>query len=190
MISVYLTRIPLTRGNDAAIANKSIRRRKRANVVCQKTMMMIGPIESSLVGWHIECWNNEDWQGQDDDDWTWLSQASLLDMLSFKLKIGKAQLAALLAEEEHSSSKDEKDNNKGERRRMSWQLRHHAKAQSAPSNSLKIGANFDEAKILLGKRPCKVADYRKLKIALFGDSTAKEMVQIDDAEHFLVKKKQ
>ena len=59
-----------------------------------------------------------------------------------------------------------------------------------PSKSEEIlGADFNEANILPGKRRRQAVDYRKLNDALFGELSEKERDQIDDAEDFKAAKR-
>eukprot|EP00934_Nitzschia_sp_Nitz4_P007629 Nitzschia sp. Nitz4//scaffold134_size62860//19808//22524//NITZ4_006322-RA/size62860-augustus-gene-0.64-mRNA-1//-1//CDS//3329535478//7619//frame0 len=120
----------------------------------------------------------------DDSESSHSSQATLQDMSSVEMKIGKSELAALSEEEdEESSSDDESDSPKRRSRRLRSKT-----VKSEHSSFADVGADFDESNILEGKRQRKKVDYRKLNDALFGQLSAKEKAAIDDKDDFQVKK--
>jgi hypothetical protein len=136
----------------------------------------------------------KDGQEEDDhhanDESTRSSQASLVDMSSVELSIGREELAALsdVVDESFDNNSDQEtggDNPKGGGRRKSRRLRHGGHHSSEPTNGdVVLGADFNEANILPGKRRRQMVDYRKLNDALFGELSEKERAQIDDAEDF------
>jgi hypothetical protein len=137
----------------------------------------------------LEAKENDD----DASESTRSSQASLVDMSSVELGIGRDELAAL--SDVHDDSSDDEQETGGDNhgggggRRKSRRLRnvvqHHQSEESTTrSEEVVLGADFNEANILPGKRQRKAVDYRKLNDALFGELSEKEKAQIDDAEDF------
>jgi hypothetical protein len=126
------------------------------------------------------------------------SAASLMDMSSVELEIGKDELAALTDEENSDSEEDDDNNEDGSensspRKRVSRRLRSKGRSSAHQSEQSSLldnnGADFSEANILKGKRRRKPIDYRKLNDSLFGQLTAKERAEIDDTADFKLKKK-
>eukprot|EP00535_Pseudo-nitzschia_heimii_P000918 CAMPEP_0197185506 /NCGR_PEP_ID=MMETSP1423-20130617/12081_1 /TAXON_ID=476441 /ORGANISM="Pseudo-nitzschia heimii, Strain UNC1101" /LENGTH=831 /DNA_ID=CAMNT_0042636587 /DNA_START=50 /DNA_END=2545 /DNA_ORIENTATION=+ len=109
------------------------------------------------------------------------SQATLLDFDDIDYKVGKAELAAL-SEEECSESNSEGGSESENRIRKSRRL--EKKEEVEESNPLEIGADFDEANIILGKRKRKRVNYRKLNDMMFGDLSDKQQVIIDGGDDF------
>lgn len=148
--------------------------------------------------------DDDDNDDDDSDESTRSSQATLQDMSSVELKIGKSELAALSdveddshddsdndADDDNASSNSNGNANGGRHRRRSRRLKNRttAAAKSEQSSFADVGADFDRGNILEGKRRRKQVDYRKLNDALFGDLTAEERAQIDDKDDFQVKRK-
>jgi hypothetical protein len=130
----------------------------------------------------------------DSDESTRSSQASLVDMSSVELNIGKSELAALSDGGGGSSSKDDSSLSgapsiSSAKQRRSRRLRTKNCNISGHSSLADPGADFDENNIIEGKRRRNFVDYRKLNDALFGDLSAKERAKIDDKDDFQVRKK-
>jgi hypothetical protein len=116
------------------------------------------------------------------------SQATLVEMSSVELEIGKDELAALSDVEDGSStfSSRDDDNDKSapgkRRRRRSRRLRR--KQDNLDDVSSKDPGKLDKSNIVLGKRGRKPVDYIRLNEAVFGDLSAGEVAKIDDEEDF------
>lgn len=125
----------------------------------------------------------------DGDDSTHSSQATLVEMSSVELEIGKDELAALSEDddsENEGSSGDDSEDSTGSSGgyRRSRRLR---KLLAANENGSDIG-KLDEHNIISGKRGRKPVDYRKLNDAMFGDLPASEVASIDDNDEFVAKR--
>ncbi|CAB9510706.1 PHD-finger [Seminavis robusta] len=131
----------------------------------------------------------EEEEEDSDDDSSHSSKATLVDMSSVELKIGKDELNALdgsdssESEEDSEKGDDDDDEASGGRRRRSRRLRSRKTPEDVPKN---VGVEFDMGNIVQGKRRRKPVDYRKLNDTLFGDLNEKEIANIDDKEDFQV----
>jgi len=123
----------------------------------------------------------------DDDDSTRSSQATLVDMSSVELNIGKSELAAL-SDDGGSSSEDEPpDNGSASPQRRSRRIRNRTTNVSGQTSVAEgNGADFDESNIIEGKRKRRAVDYRKLNDALFGNLSAKDRANLDDTDDYQV----
>ena len=148
--------------------------------------------------------DDDDQDDSDDEDHddeslsTRSSQATLVEMSSVELNIGKAELAALSSDDDDDSdagNESGKSDGSGKNMRRSRRLRKMYEASSddesedGSSSDSMNGADFDERNIVQGKRRRTKVDYRKLNDALFGDLTERERAQIDDKDDFKVKAK-
>ena len=132
-------------------------------------------------------------QSADSDDsseTTRSSQATLVEMSSVELSIGEDELAAIASGDDASDGSSSSSRGEGSEEnehegglRRSRRLRHVNQSEHSGSE-VNIGADFNEANIIHGKRKRKAVDYRKLNDALFGDLTEYERAQIDDTEDF------
>lgn len=142
----------------------------------------------------------EEMAGSDDDDSTdddssHSSQATLVDMSSVELKIGKDELDCLSQGSVDSDSEDDSGSGSGSdddgsegsesggEVRRSRRIR---KLQNPVEIPKSVGVDFDPGNIVQGKRRRKPVDYRKLNDALFGDLDDKENAKLDDKEDFQV----
>jgi hypothetical protein len=130
----------------------------------------------------------------DSDKSTRSSEASLVDMSSVELNIGKSELAALSDGGDDSSNEDSASSgassaSSSPRQRLSRRLRNKSNQASGHSSLADPGADFDENNIIQGKRRRTAVDYRKLNDALFGDLSEKEKAKIDDQDDFQVQKR-
>jgi len=115
----------------------------------------------------------------DDDDSTRSSQATLQEMDDVDYKVGKSELAALSEEERSDSDSDEESETKIRRSRRLEKLE-----EGEQANPLDIGADFDEANIIVGKRNRKRVNYRKLNDMMFGDLSDDQQGIIDGGDDF------
>jgi hypothetical protein len=122
----------------------------------------------------------DDYDGRsDDDDSTRSSQATLQEMDDVDYKVGKSELAALSEEERSDSDSDEESETKIRRSRRLEKLE-----EGEQANPLDIGADFDEANIVVGKRNRKRVNYRKLNDMMFGDLSDDQQGIIDGGDDF------
>jgi hypothetical protein len=115
----------------------------------------------------------------DDDDSTCSSQATLQEMDDIDYKVGKSELAALSDEECSESNSEDENENKIRRSRRLEKIE-----EGEESNPLDIGADFDEANIIDGKRKRKRVNYRKLNDMMFGDLSDHQQGIIDGGDDF------
>jgi hypothetical protein len=115
-----------------------------------------------------------------DEDSSRSSQATLVDMSSVELEIGKDELAALSDPENEDDDEDDDDDS----RRKSRRIRKH---DSTNASSGADPGRFDESNIVEGKRGRKPVDYKKLNEAIFGDLPDAEAAKIDDTDDFEMK---
>jgi hypothetical protein len=120
-----------------------------------------------------------------DDDSSHSSQATLADMASVELEIGKDELAALSEPEDE----DEDDNEQESENGSVGQVRRSRRIRKHDSNVSSDGdpGRFDESNIVQGKRGRKPVDYKKLNEAIFGDLPDAEAANIDDTDDFEIK---
>lgn len=132
-----------------------------------------------------------------DDDSSHSSEATLVDMSSVELKIGKDELDCLSQGSMDSDSDDDSGSGSGSGSdddgsggsesggevRRSRRIRKLQNPVEIPKN---VGVDFDPGNIVQGKRRRKPVDYRKLNDALFGDLDDKENAKLDDKEDFQV----
>jgi hypothetical protein len=125
-----------------------------------------------------------------DDDSSHSSQATLADMSSVELEIGKNELAALSEPEDEDdeevddgSDQEGENGSKGQVRR-SRRIRKHGSTNASSDGDL---GKFDESNIVKGKRGRKPVDYIKLNEAIFGDLPDAEAAKLDDTDDFEVK---
>ena len=130
--------------------------------------------------------------GDSDDDSTHSSAATLVDMSSVELKIGKDELNALSEGSDDSSGEDDSDSENGSGsdegsrargRRQSRRLRKRGNQEEAAKT---MGVDFDSNNIVQGKRRRTNVDYRKLNDSMFGDLDDSEVANLDDKEDFRV----
>jgi hypothetical protein len=115
----------------------------------------------------------------DDDGSSRSSQATLVEMSSVELEVGKAELDAL---SKGSSDEDESDDDGGGGlRRRSRRLRKSVEDSSSNDLVESDMGRFDEANILEGKRGRKPVDYIQLNAAIFGDAPDEGL---DDTNEF------
>lgn len=107
------------------------------------------------------------------------SQATLEEMSSVELNIGKDELAAL------SEVSEDEEESEQEVQRRSVRLRKSGNTSSANA-SVSDPGKLDESNILNGKRGRKSVDYQKLNDAIFGELSDGEIAKIDDTDDFLV----
>ena len=107
------------------------------------------------------------------------SQATLLDFDDIDYKVGRAELAALSEEECSESTSENESENKIRRSR-----RLEKRDEVEEPNPLEIGADFNEANIIVGKRKRKRVNYRKLNDMMFGDLSDKQQGIIDGGDDF------
>jgi hypothetical protein len=121
-----------------------------------------------------------------DDDSSHSSQATLADMASVELEIGKDELAALSEpeDEDEDDSEQESENGSVGQVRRSRRIRKH---DSTNVSSDGDPGRFDESNIVEGKRGRKPVDYKKLNEAIFGDLPDVEAAKIDDTDDFEIK---
>jgi len=130
--------------------------------------------------------------GEDGSDGSHSSQATLVEMSSVELEIGRGELAALSGAE--SSSEDDDDEGEGEGSSSKYTVRRSRRLQNDPPKPRKRESwtaeatervdemgELDEANILVGKRGRKPVDYIRLNEAIFGGVDDKEL---DDADDF------
>jgi len=139
----------------------------------------------------------------DDDD---SSNATLQDMSSVELHIGKGELNALSGEESvESESGDDRKNNDYYKNEEGIKQPSRRSCRSRSTRFLRANNNnpdkedivkvrkryqstdngaLDESNILLGKRRRRKIDYRKLNDSMFGKLSAKEKKKIDDHDDF------
>jgi hypothetical protein len=120
-----------------------------------------------------------------DDESSHSSQATLVEMSSIELEVGKAELDALSrASSDEDDSEDEKDSDidNGVTRR-SRRLRKTVEQNTGKDLVDDIG-EFDEANIVEGKRGRKPVNYIQLNRAMFGNESDKDSSTLDDTEEF------
>ncbi|KAL7576427.1 hypothetical protein ACA910_018230 [Epithemia clementina (nom. ined.)] len=148
---------------------------------------------------------NDDDDDDDDDESSHSSQATLVEMSSVELEIGKGELDAL-SKASSADGDDDTDNGAGKRRQI--RLRRSRRLGSAHRKNLSplpseegagnnaniphkdnpktVVANlgeFDESNIVHGKRGRKPVDYIQLNEAIFGDVSEQEAARyLDDAD--------
>eukprot|EP00977_Amphora_coffeiformis_P013962 scaffold3821_cov173-Amphora_coffeaeformis.AAC.1 len=115
-----------------------------------------------------------------DDGSSHSSQATLVEMSSVELEVGKAELDAL---SKASSDDDDDADSEGANRRRSRRLRKSAEETKGKDLVDDIG-EFDEANIVEGKRGRKPVDYITLNQAIFGDVPDEDAAVLDDSEEF------
>jgi len=120
-----------------------------------------------------------------DNDSSHSSAATLVDMSSVELKIGKDELDCLEDESDSSSHEKESDDSDSEAGggRRSRRLRKRQNEEEAPK---KVGVDFDPTNIVQGKRRRTAVDYRKLNDSMFGSLDDSENAKLDDKEDFRV----
>jgi hypothetical protein len=128
----------------------------------------------------------EEKEDDDDEDSSHSSQATLADMSSVELEIGKGELAAL-SEPEDEDDDDEGSENGGSvgQIRRSRRIRKHDSTNANSDNG--DPGRFDETNIVEGKRGRKPVDYKKLNEAIFGDLPDAEAAKLDDTDDFEMK---
>ena len=132
--------------------------------------------------------------GDSDGDSSHSSAATLVDMSSVELKIGKDELNALSDGSDDSSDEDDSDNksendsdgDEGSRARRRRQSRRLRKRENQEEATKTVGVDFDSNNIVQGKRRRTNVDYRKLNDSMFGDLNDSEAANLDDKEDFRV----
>ena len=144
--------------------------------------------------------SNHSLANDDDDESSHSSQATLVEMSSVELEIGKGELDALSKASSEEEEDDEANDSTGRRRRRRSPRRRVRTAnddaekessdQSPTGNTTKNGAmavanlgDFNEGNIIQGKRGRKPVDYIRLNEAIFGHVSDREATQyLDDAD--------
>ncbi len=112
------------------------------------------------------------------------SEATLLDYDDIDYRVKKSELDALSEEEgsESESEEDKDDDNSENRVRRSRRL--EKKEEQDEAKPMDMGADFDEANIIVGKRTRKRVNYRKLNDMMFGDLSDQQQGIIDGGDDF------
>ena len=124
-----------------------------------------------------------------DEESSHSSQATLVEMSSVELEVGKAELDALSkGSDDNGDDQDEEEEhgdqgNPNGRTRRSRRLRKSLEEVKNKELVDNIG-DFDEANIVEGKRGRKPVDYIQLNQAIFGDVPDEDAVVLDDSEEF------
>lgn len=118
-----------------------------------------------------------------DDDATRSSQATMADMSSVELEIGKDELAAL---SDHGEDSDEQESVDDPSTRRSRRLSKRVESTTTTSDEVSSDdpGKLDESNILAGKRKRTTVDYRRLNDALFGSIVDVDNDSLDDLEDF------
>lgn len=116
------------------------------------------------------------------------SEATLQDYDDIDYRVKKTELDAL-SEEDASESDSDEDSDDDSENRVRRSRRLEKKEEEDEPNPLGIGADFDEANILDGKRNRKRVNYRKLNDMMFGDLSDHQQANIDGGDDFDAPKK-
>ena len=118
-----------------------------------------------------------------DDDSSHSSQATLVEMSSVELEIGRGELDALSGA---SSSDEESDASRRRSRRLLNEPVKKKKSNKAAVANAQMDdlGEFDEANIIQGKRGRKPVNYIQLNEAIFGDVEGNDAVDLDDTDEF------
>jgi len=116
------------------------------------------------------------------------SEATLLDYDDIDYKVKKSELDALSEEEgsesESEEDEDDDDDDDDSENRVRRSRRLEKKEEEDEAKPMDMGADFDEANIIVGKRKRKRVNYRKLNDMMFGDLSDQQQGMIDGGDDF------